>query len=119
MAKSMLIISRQAPWAGMSAREALDAALAGGAFDLPIALLFMEDGVFQLTSSQQPSRLEQKDTSANLQALSLFGIEHLYASKVSLIERGMETHALHLPVKVLTSEEIRSLLRTYDLVVTL
>ena len=37
MARSMLLISRQAPWAGPAAREALDLALAGGAFDLPAA----------------------------------------------------------------------------------
>ena len=31
MSKSLLIISRQAPWSGPGAREALDIALAGGA----------------------------------------------------------------------------------------
>jgi tRNA 2-thiouridine synthesizing protein C len=36
MAKSLLLISRQAPWSGPGAREALDIVLAGGAFDLPI-----------------------------------------------------------------------------------
>ena len=34
MPKSLLIISRQAPWSGLGAREALDIALAGGAFDI-------------------------------------------------------------------------------------
>ena len=37
MAKSVLLISRQAPWAGIAAAEALDIALAAGAFDLPVA----------------------------------------------------------------------------------
>ena len=46
MSKSLLVISRQAPWSGPSAREALDIVLAGGAFDLPIGLLFLDDGVF-------------------------------------------------------------------------
>jgi len=44
MSKSLLIISRQAPWSGPGAREALDIALAGGAFDLPIGMLFLDDG---------------------------------------------------------------------------
>ena len=39
MAKSLLIISRQSPWSGPGAREALDIVLAGGAFDLRIGLL--------------------------------------------------------------------------------
>ena len=68
MAKSLLIVSRQAPWAGPAAREALDIALAGGAFDLPIGLLFLDDGVFQLVAGQQPQRIEPKDLGAHLQA---------------------------------------------------
>lgn len=60
MSKSLLIISRQAPWSGPGAREALDIALAGGAFDLPIGMLFLDDGVFQLSKAQQPGALQQK-----------------------------------------------------------
>ncbi|AZE24423.1 tRNA 5-methylaminomethyl-2-thiouridine synthase subunit TusC [Pseudomonas chlororaphis subsp. aureofaciens] len=54
MAQSLLIISRQAPWSGPGAREALDIVLAGGAFDLPIGLLFLDDGVFQLAPGNKP-----------------------------------------------------------------
>ena len=55
MAKSLLVISRQAPWSGPSAREALDIVLAGGAFDLPIGLLLLDDGVFQLANFTAPN----------------------------------------------------------------
>jgi tRNA 2-thiouridine synthesizing protein C len=78
MAKSLLIISRQAPWSGPGAREALDIVLAGGAFDLPIGLLFLDDGVFQLAAKQDAKALQQKDLSANLQALPMFGVEELF-----------------------------------------
>ncbi len=61
MAKSMLIISRQAPWASCAAQEALDMVLAGGAFELPLGMLFLDDGVFQLLCKQQPAALQQKD----------------------------------------------------------
>ncbi|WP_174220777.1 DsrE family protein, partial [Pseudomonas aeruginosa] len=54
MSQSLLIISRQSPWSGPSAREALDIALAGGAFDLPVGMLFLDDGAFQLAPGQQP-----------------------------------------------------------------
>jgi tRNA 2-thiouridine synthesizing protein C len=60
MAKSLLIISRQAPWSGPNAREALDIVLAGGAFDLPIGLLFLDDGVFQLAVSKTPRPCNRK-----------------------------------------------------------
>lgn len=67
-----------------SAREALDIVLAGGAFDLPIGLLFMDDGVFQLATHQDAKAVQQKDLSANLQALGLFGIDDVFACSHSL-----------------------------------
>ncbi|EXF45745.1 sulfur relay protein TusC [Pseudomonas sp. BAY1663] len=119
MARSMLIISRQAPWAGPSAREALDVVLAGGAFELPLGLLFLDDGVFQLAAAQQPAQLEQKDLTANLQALPLFGIESLYVARHSLAERGLDEQALPLPVEVLDEAGLRALINRYDHVITI
>lgn len=119
MSKSLLLICRQAPWAGMAAREALDMALAGGAFDLPVSLLFLGDGVLQLVSGQQPSCLQQKDLGANLQALPLFGIEALYAAHRDVQQRGLDAQALSMPVTLLENEHLANLLSMHDVVVTL
>ena len=117
--KSMLIISRQAPWAGPGAREALDIALAGGAFDLPLGLLFLDDGVFQLVAGQQASALQQKDLTSNLQALPLFGVEELFVSARSLVERGLGDAQLALPVEKLDDAALTQLLDRFDQVVTI
>lgn len=119
MAKSLLLISRQAPLNGTAAREALDIALAGGAFELPIAMLFMDDGVFQLQAGQQPAALEQKDLGANLQALPLFGVDELYVCRESLSRRGLADATLTLPATPLQGNEMPALLARFDLVVTL
>ncbi|MGH8379318.1 sulfurtransferase complex subunit TusC [Pseudomonas sp.] len=119
MAKSLLIISRQAPWAGPSAREALDIALAGGAFDLPLGMLFLDDGVFQLAPGQQPAQLQQKNLAANLQALPMFGVEELFAARSSLQERGLAVETLSLPVQVLDDAALAALIDRFDQVVTL
>lgn len=120
MAKSLLLISRQAPWSGPGAREALDIVLAGGAFDLPIGLLFLDDGVFQLTTNQKASAVQQKDLSANLQALSLFGVEELFVCAVSAAERGLDPTALNLDdVQVLAARELAALIDRFDQVITL
>lgn len=119
MSKSLLIISRQAPWAGPNAREALDIALAGGAFDLPIGMLFLDDGVMQLSDQQQPARLQQKDFSANLQALPMFGVEALYVSQRSLVERGLNELPSSLAARPLDDAEISALIDRYDQVITL
>ena len=116
MSKSLLVISRQAPWSGPSAREALDIVLAGGAFDLPIGLLFMDDGVFQLAPHQNAKAVQQKDLSANLQALGLFGIDDVFACHHSLAERGMAPPA---SAQALSSTEISQLIDHYDQVITL
>ena len=117
--KSMLIITRQAPWTGPSAREALDIALAGGAFDLPLGMLFLDDGVFQLVADQQPGALQQKDLTANLQALPLFGVESLYTSARSLQERGLDAAKLNLAVEVLDDNALTALFDRFDQVITL
>ncbi|MCO7518324.1 MULTISPECIES: sulfurtransferase complex subunit TusC [unclassified Pseudomonas] len=119
MAKSLLIISRQAPWSGPSAREALDIALAGGAFDLPLGMLFLDDGVFQLSTAQHPDAVQQKNLTANLQALPMFGVEDLFACAHSLACRGLDSTTLELPVAVLDDTALSALIARYDQVVTL
>jgi tRNA 2-thiouridine synthesizing protein C len=120
MPQSLLIISRQSPWSGPSAREALDIALAGGAFDLPVGMLFLDDGVLQLASAQDASQLQQKDLTANLQALSVFGVDDLFACTASLAERGMLPSALSVePLQVLSDQEMAAVIDRYDQVITI
>ena len=119
MAKSMLIINRQAPWAGPAAREALDIALAGGAYDLPVSMLFLDDGVYQLTDAQAPGAVQQKNLAANLQALPLFGVDELFVCAASLARRGLSDAALAIAAQTQTDEQLRELLPRFDLVVTL
>ena len=120
MPKSLLIISRQAPWSGPNAKEALDIVLAGGAFDLPIGLMFMDDGVFQLAPKQNATALQQKNLIANLQALSLFGIDDVYACHHSLAERGILPTGLAVDdIQALSADEVRILIDRFDQVITL
>ena len=119
MAKSVLLISRQASWAGIGAAEAVDIALAAGAFDLPLSILFMDDGVLQLLEQQQPQVLEQKDLTANLQALPMFGIEQLYVAQQCLAERGLADSPLAMAAERVDDQAIQHLIRQYDYVMTL
>lgn len=118
MPKSLLIISRQAPWSGPGAREALDIVLAGGAFDLPIGLLFLDDGVFQLATGQDARAVQQKDLSANLQALPMFGVEALFVCADSAAARGLSSFALE-EAQALAAHEVTALIDRYDQVITL
>ena len=119
MAKSLLIISRQPPWAGPGAREALDIVLAGGAFDLPVGLLFLDDGVFQLAQAQRPAALEQKDLTANLKALEMFGVEDIFVCAQSLAARGMTLDAAHGANALDDDAQLSTLINGYDQVITI
>lgn len=118
MAKSMLIICQQAPWSNSMVRETLDLALSGGAFDLPISLLFLDDGVFQLVKDQQPQAVQQKNITSNLQALPLFGITEILVVEQHLCARGLNSQQLLEPVKLIQQESLNSLLTYYDTVIT-
>lgn len=111
MSKSLLLICQSSPWSGVTARESLDIALAGGAFDLPVSMLWLGDGVWQLQAGQQPDLLEQKNLQAQLAALPLFGIEKLYVCASSLTRRGLDSTQLALAVEPLQQEQIGALLR--------
>jgi tRNA 2-thiouridine synthesizing protein C len=120
MSKSLLIISRQPPWSGPGAREALDIVLAGGAFDLPIGLLFLDDGVLQLLPEQKAAQVQQKDLTANLKALSLFGVEDIFACGDSLTERGISSVGLNVDtLQLLQTSEVPMIIDRYDQVITL
>jgi len=112
-------------WGSMSPHERadrhpLDIALAGGAFDLPLGMLFMDDGVLQLMPSQRASALQQKDITANLQALSMFGVDDLFACHTSLAERGLSPTDLSVePMQVLRDQDIAALIEHYDQVITI
>lgn len=117
--KSLLLISRQAPWTGATARALLELGLTGGAFDLPITLVFLEDGVFQLLSGQQATAVQQKDLTANLQALPFFGIDEIYASARALEERGIHPNQLVPLAKTLADSELSNLFQQHDYAVSL
>ncbi len=113
--KKLLFISRHAPYGTSLAKEALDAILAASAYDQNLSLLFMDDGVFQLLSAQDPSYLEQKNFAAMLPVLALYEIENIYVHFESLQARQITINELILDgVQVIDSKTICSLLTQQD-----
>ena len=80
----------------------------------------MDDGVFQLAPKQNATALQQKNLIANLQALSLFGIDDVYACHHSLAERGILPTGLAVDdIQALSADEVRILIDRFDQVITL
>ncbi|HVL01862.1 MAG TPA: sulfurtransferase complex subunit TusC [Dongiaceae bacterium] len=112
--KSVLFINRQPPHSSLATREALDAALATAAFGVDTALLFLDDGVFQLRRQQQPAAAQLKATAPIFESLDLYGIEQRFVCAESLRLRGLSTDDLIIPVQPLDADGVRALLTRFD-----
>ena len=116
MAQSLSVIFNKAPYGSQSGRELLDIALMAAAFDMDIQAIFIDDGVYQLLSNQQPDILNMKNHSATFKAMELYGIETALVSHEALDSRGLSVEEL-LPVAELsTSEQIQAIVYDSDFV---
>lgn len=88
--KSICFIFDKAPYGNQSGRELLDICLMSCAFDMPITVIFKNQGVLQLLKNQQPEILSMKNHSKTFQALELYGVE-----KVMICETSTEQLSLN------------------------
>ncbi len=113
--KKLLFISRQAPYGTSLAKEALDAVLAASAYDQNLSLLFMDDGVFQLLSTQDSGDLEQKNFAAMLSALTFYEIKNIFVHLESIQARQITINELALnDAQIIDSAAICDLLAEQD-----
>lgn len=112
-----LIISRQAPYGSAAAREALELALACALFDREVALLLLDDAVYQLLPDHQPAEIGQKNLSAMQQSLSLYDIETIYVCSRSLASRGIQPDELSLKVELVSPTALAEVMRDYEAII--
>lgn len=87
--KKFLYVNRKAPYGTIYAWESLEVVLIGAAFEQDVQLLFMDDGVFQLTKGQDTSASDMKNFSPTYSALGDYDVTKIYVDKESLEERGL------------------------------
>lgn len=87
--KKFMYLNRRAPYGTIYAWESLEVILIGAAFDQEVSLMFVDDGVFQLTKGQDPSGIEMKNFSPTYRTLGDYGVRHMYVDKASLEARGL------------------------------
>ncbi len=115
--KRYLFVMRRLPYSGSHLQETLDAILTAAAFDQQVALLFADQGVWQLQKQQQPDGLSLKDTSAIFKALEIYDVKDLYVEAESLQASGLVSDDLLLPVTIVPRGEISSLMRSYAVII--
>ena len=116
--KKLLLICRRAPDGNPLARAALDVALAAAAFDRPLSVLFMDDGVWQLLPGQSASSIDAKSVRATLDSLPLYDIEQFHVCGESLEDRGIELNTLPGELVALDSATLGPFIESHDQVLS-
>lgn len=114
--KKYLFVLSQPAHSGTFLQETLDVILTTAAFDQRVAILLLDDAVFQLKENQQVSITNSKDTCAIFNALALYDVNDIYTEEESLIERGLNTKSLTLPVEIIKRLDVISLYESFDIV---
>ncbi len=114
--KKYLFVLSQAPHSGHNVQETLDVILTTAAFDQPVALLLLDDGVFQLKKGQNPELLGLKDTLSVFKALEIYDVDDIYIEVESLHERGLKPADMALAVRELYRKDVSGFMKQYDVI---
>jgi tRNA 2-thiouridine synthesizing protein C len=114
--KKYLFILRQAPYHGLHAQEMLDVILTTAAFEQEVALLILDDAIFQLKHSQIAPKKTYKEIGCLFKALKIYDIKTVYVETESLIERGLTRDSLLIPVQTCSRAALSTLMQSYEVV---
>jgi len=112
--KRLLVVVRHSPYSSSLARASLDVALAAAAFDQPVSLLFVGDGVLQLQSGQDCDALGVKNLGRLLASLPLYDIEQVFVDAEAAQHYRLDLAAAPLPTRALDRDAMAELIRTHD-----
>jgi len=114
--KKFLYLNRKAPYGTIYAWESLEVVLIGAAFDQDVRLLFVDDGVYQLTKGQDTTGIGMKNFSPTYRTLGDYEVKSIYVDRDSLESRGLTQDDL---VQVSwedweTEEEVENIVEVVD-----
>ncbi len=112
--KRLTVVIRRTPYGSSLARAALDAGFAAAAFEQPVILLFIGDGVLQLISDQNSQAIGIKNIGRLLSSAPLYDIDTVYVDADALSRYNVSVEDLVVPAQALDEASIHDLLCTSD-----
>lgn len=114
--KKFVYLNRKAPYGTIYAWEALEVILIGAAFDQDVCVLFVDDGVYQLTRGHDPKGIGMKNFSPTYRTLGDYEVKRIFVDRDSLEARGLTQADL---VEIAwedfeTEEEIENIVEVVD-----
>lgn len=114
--KRYLFVLQHPPHSGCRGQEMLDVILTTAAFEQQVALLLVDDAVFQLKTQQHAEKYGDKETLALFNALALYDVQPIYVELESLQERGLTVADLNLAVELVARQHIAQLFAQADVI---
>lgn len=111
-----IAILNASPTINEASKEALDAALIYGSYELPTSLFFQGEGVRQLINNQDLETVNIKDYLKTMAALEFYDIENIYACSTSMIERGLSENFHVSNVQVLNADDFSERLHQHHVI---
>ncbi|BDX06628.1 DsrE family protein [Planctobacterium marinum] len=93
MNKNLALLLTQSPFANSAGQDALDMAMVLGTFEIPSALFFLSDAVYQL-QTVNVAKTGIKDFTKSFAALPFYDIEEIYVSELDLERRDIDASGL-------------------------
>lgn len=112
--KQLLVVVRRTPYGSSLARTALDAALAMAAFEQPVQLLFLGEGVLQLVPDQHSQSVGARNMSGLLASLPMYDIETVYADEASALRYGLDLAGAPVPTEALSAAQVHQMMIESD-----
>ena len=112
--KNLLVVVRRSPYGSSLARASLDVALAAAAFEQPVQLLFMGDGVLQLLAEQESQAIGTKNIGRLLASLPLYDIKRVYVDAEAATRYAIDLASAPVATQKLNGAEIRELMANCD-----
>ncbi len=112
--QSFLIIVRCSPYGSQQARAALDIALTAAAFEQPVSIVFMDEGVLQLLGDQQADAGELKNIGKIITALRHYEVNSIMAHQDAVAHYDLDPEEFVESVEIVTSADIKSLIADTD-----
>ncbi len=114
--KKFMYLNRKAPYGTIYAWESLEVVLIGAAFDQEVSLMFVDDGVYQLTKGQDTNGIGMKNFSPTYRTLGDYEVKNIYVDRDSLASRGLTEEDL---VAIAwedweTEEEVENIVQVID-----
>jgi len=114
--KKFMYLNRKAPYGTIYAWESLEVVLIGAAFDQEVNLMFLDDGVYQLTKGQDTKGIGMKNFSPTHRTLGDYEVKNIYVDRDSLQARGLTQDDL---VQIAwedfeTEEEVENIVEVID-----